>query len=190
MKKATILFYFISILAYSQTKITNNNFVFAVKECLSTNPVDGLCSKSEYGAMPDWDVSNVSIMAGFFFWDPYDDLAEVFNVDISAWDVSNVTDMRYLFKSMKSFNQDISKWNVGKVKNMSQMFKDTRSFNQDISSWDVSSVTDMRKMFAGTISFNQDLSSWDVGNVTTCYNFIDSSTKWKFSKPDFPEKCK
>ncbi len=28
--------------------------------CLSTNPVDGMCSVSEYGAMPSWNVSNVT----------------------------------------------------------------------------------------------------------------------------------
>tara|TARA_B110000305_G_C18876880_1_gene375719 strand:+ start:204 stop:314 length:111 start_codon:yes stop_codon:yes gene_type:complete len=25
-----------------------------------TNPVDGLCTNSPYGIMPDWDVSNVT----------------------------------------------------------------------------------------------------------------------------------
>ena len=32
-----------------------------------------------------------------------------FNGDISQWDVSNVTDMRYMFYECQSFNQDISK---------------------------------------------------------------------------------
>ena len=48
MKKITFLFYFISVLGYSQTPITNDNFQKAINTCLSTNPVDGMCSDSEY----------------------------------------------------------------------------------------------------------------------------------------------
>ena len=37
-----------------------------------------------------------------------------FNKNISDWDVSNVTNMRYMFGYTK-FNWDISNWNVSKV---------------------------------------------------------------------------
>ena len=37
-------------------------------------------------------------------------------IDISGWDVSNVTDMSFMFGSCESFNQDISKWNVSNVR--------------------------------------------------------------------------
>ena len=46
-----------------------------------------------------------------------------FNGDISQWDVTNVTDMRYMFYECQSFNQDISKWNVSNVKYYNEMFK-------------------------------------------------------------------
>ena len=42
------------------TPITNANFQTAINTCLSTNPEDGMCSDSEYGAMPNWDVSSVT----------------------------------------------------------------------------------------------------------------------------------
>ena len=38
-----------------------------------------------------------------------------FNQDISNWDVSNVTDMNYMFTNAKKFNQDISSWDVNNV---------------------------------------------------------------------------
>jgi surface protein len=41
-----------------------------------------------------------------------------FNQDISSWDVSNVTNMNYMFASGSSFNQDISSWDVSNVTNM------------------------------------------------------------------------
>ena len=63
MKKITLLFVMIlSAVSYSQTPITDANFQTAINTCLSTKPVDGLCTNSEYGAMPDWDVSQVTNM--------------------------------------------------------------------------------------------------------------------------------
>ena len=47
-----LLLAFISTFGYSQTPITDANFQVAINACLSTNPVDGMCSDSEYGAMP------------------------------------------------------------------------------------------------------------------------------------------
>ena len=85
--------------------------------------------------------------------------------DISKWDVSSVTDMWYMFFFCESFNQDISKWNVSSVTNMGHMFWCCKSFNQDISGWDVSSVTDMKYMFVGCKKFNQNISKWDVSKV-------------------------
>jgi hypothetical protein len=67
MKKITFLLVFISIFGYAQTPITDANIRQAVNTCLNTNPVDGMCSDSEYGAMPDWDVSNVTDMGDMFY---------------------------------------------------------------------------------------------------------------------------
>ena len=67
MKKLLLLFIMIlSTVSYSQTAITDANFQTAINTCLSTNPVDGMCSDSEYGAMPDWDVSQVTDMNKHF----------------------------------------------------------------------------------------------------------------------------
>ena len=143
MKKITLLFMMIlSIVSYSQTPITDANFLTAINTCLSTNPVDGLCTNSEYGAIPDWDVSNVTDMSYAFYWDKTE-----FNADISAWDVSSVTNMSFMFYDANDFNQDIGSWDVGNVTNMQNIFWKAQSFNQDISNWDVSNVTNMSYMF-------------------------------------------
>ena len=99
-----------------------------------------------------------------------------FDGDVSNWDVSNVTNMESLF-SNSQFNGDISNWDVSSVTNMSNMFRrinDTQSFNGDISNWDVSSVTDMRYMFIGS-QFNGDISNWDVSSVTNMSNMFRSN---------------
>ena len=47
---------------------------------------------------------------------------------ISGWDVSNVTNMIFLFHSMLDFNEDLSKWDVSQVKCMYGMFSNAISF--------------------------------------------------------------
>ena len=75
--------------------------------------------------------------------------------DISGWDVSNVTDMKFMFRYAESFNGDLSKWNVSNVRNMWSMFRNAESFNGDLSKWNVSNVTNMGNMFYAAKSFDK-----------------------------------
>tara|TARA_Y100000768_G_scaffold384291_1_gene368049 strand:+ start:3 stop:1196 length:1194 start_codon:yes stop_codon:yes gene_type:complete len=109
--------------------------------------------------------------------------AEVFNSDLSSWNVSNVNDMSFMFNLAVEFNSDLSNWDVSSVTNMKQMFGGKviiddstwynhtyiSEFNSDISSWDVSNVTDFGNMFVHAVSFNQDLSTWNVSNATSSF---------------------
>lgn len=85
--------------------------------------------------------------------------------DVSAWDVSTVTNMEGIFAN-SSFNGDVSKWNVAKLINASAMFAGTRFFNQDIGNWSVAAVTNMSAMFDSAQAFNQNIGQWKVDNVT------------------------
>jgi surface protein len=202
MQKITFLFFFISVFGHSQTPITDANFQEAINTCLTTNPEDGLCSDSEYGAMPDWDVSQVTSMTAAFYdkaefngdissWDVRNvtDMSSMFsadnyvfetafNQDIGGWNVSNVTNMMFMFGRSSSFNQDIGDWNVGNVLDMSYMFLRASSFNQDIGRWNTANVKEMRSMFTSAISFNQDISAWDVSNVTVMLFMFNEATSF------------
>ena len=135
----------------------------------------------------DIDVSNIR-----YFYDYKNDIG-IFEgtyfkyIDISYWNVSNVTNMRGMFygcKELKSVG-DLSKWDVSNTKDMSFMFGGCESFNQDISGWDVSNVTDMQHMFAWCESFNQDLSKWNVSKVSRHTYIFDTCPIKEEYKPKF-----
>ena len=130
----------------------------------------------------DIDVSKITDMSGLF-------KGIRFNGDISKWDVSNVTNMKWMFWGCSKFNQDISNWNVSNVTDMRCMFLGCETFNQNISNWNVSNVKDMSLMFAHCKKFNQDISNWNVSNVTDmscmfygCESFNQDISSWDVSK--------
>ena len=108
----------------------------------------------------------------------YDSFYHRFNDDIKSWDLSNVTDMSFMFYSANSFNQDIGVWDVSNVTNMESLFVYAESFNKDISSWDVSKVTNMKNLFHFAQSFNMKISSWDVSNVTNMNGLFFNATSF------------
>jgi len=57
--------------------------------------------------------------------------AYAFNGDISAWDVSNVTNMGLMFRNASSFNQDISSWCVYNISSEPSSFSTNSSLTED-----------------------------------------------------------
>ena len=113
----------------------------------------------------DIDVSNLNSFCGKYDKGLFEETKFKY-IDISDWDVSNVTDMSCMFincEELKSVG-DISKWDVLNVKSMRSMFFNCKELESvvDISNWNVSNVIDMTAMFAKCKSFNQDLSDWDL----------------------------
>ena len=74
---------------------------------------------------------SVTTMSGMF----YD--TDLFNQDISDWDVSNVTDMSCMFYCARKFNQPLSKWNIKNVIMIDGIFLGASAFDQDISQWPI-----------------------------------------------------
>ena len=97
--------------------------------------------------------------------------------DLSRLITTLVTDMSGLGLGSE-FNVDISNWDVSNVTNMDALFMDASSFNQDISCWDVNNVENMSNMFNGASSFNQDISAWNVKKVTRCDQFGTNAAAW------------
>ena len=132
---------------------------------------DGLCSSTEYGAMPDWDVSKVTNMSNMF------ENANAFTQDLSDWDTSSLTRLYRIFYTSNA-NPKVANWDVSRVTSMSEVFSHAYSFNQDISSWDVSSVTTMYELFYNAGKYNQDLESWNTTLVTSMYHMFASTNSF------------
>lgn len=105
---------------------------------------------------------------------------------IGSWDVSHITDMRFLFSSLY-LREDISGWDVSNVTNMYGMFKDSVVCT-DINKWDVGNVTDMSYMFFNASVYPNKrniIGDWDTSNVINIgYMFQNSNLNINISKWD------
>jgi hypothetical protein len=93
-----------------------------------------------------------------------------YNIKLSDLDVSEITDMSYLFENFnfKDYlcnDVDISNWNVSKVNNMSYMFLNSIGFNQNLSNWSekLDNIRSMEAMFSNCADFDSDL-VWKINN--------------------------
>lgn len=108
-------------------------------------------------------------------------LASSLNHEIGSWDTSNVTNMSRLFEYADIFNQDIGGWDTSNVTNMSGMFWHASDFNQSIGEWDTSNVTHMGSMFWYASSFDQNIEEWDTGNVTWMYDMFYNASAFSYN---------
>ncbi|GMH63002.1 hypothetical protein TL16_g03605 [Triparma laevis f. inornata] len=93
--------------------------------------------------------------------------AEIKYGHIKHWDVSDVTEMNFLFGSMDGengwsagFDEDITHWDARNVKEMIGMFRKASSYTgRGVQHWNVENVTDTSFMFCDAPNFNANLSS-------------------------------
>lgn len=120
------------------------------------------------------DVSQVTSTKGMFF------NTELISFNVDEWDVSNVTDMSYMFHGVQSLRElNLEQWNTSNVTNMSSMFTNTRFLQKlYISQWDVSNVTDMSYMLMMTTSLEHvDVSTWNLSDKNVSGMFLGSAYK-------------
>mmetsp|Transcript_18239 Transcript_18239/g.56964 ORF Transcript_18239/g.56964 Transcript_18239/m.56964 type:complete len:339 (+) Transcript_18239:325-1341(+) len=119
------------------------------------------------GHISGWNTSLVTDMSELFCaadndCEYYHWQADLFNEDLSAWDVSRVKTMKLMFQYAHSFNQPLNTWDVSSVTIMHGMFERAKFFNQPLDAWNVSSVRHMGQMFYQAGSFDQSLKAWNV----------------------------
>ena len=98
------------------------------------------------------------------------------SVDLSGWDVSNVTTFFALFnESYRLKTIDVSKWDTSSAINMEWMFSGNSLNTLDVSNFNTSNVTSMRSMFSVSKITHLDVSNFDTSNVR---NFNSVFSNW------------
>ncbi|TYU72467.1 BspA family leucine-rich repeat surface protein [Listeria monocytogenes] len=92
--------------------------------------------------------------------------SRVTSLDLSDFDTSQATNMRYMFFKSSMTSLDLSNFDTSKVTDMSWMFSESATASLDLSSFDTSSVTSMRGMFCESAATSIDVSSFDTSKVT------------------------
>ena len=95
----------------------------------------------------DIDTSHITIMEGVFAYQ-----SDITKIDISSWDVSNVTSMMEMFIGCKKLESigDISKWEINKLVDITGMFYGCSKLTNtgDLNKWDVSGITKKQNAFS------------------------------------------
>ena len=68
---------------------------------------------------------------------------------IENWDVSNVTDMRYMFYNCKNFNCDLSNWDMSNALRINEMFYGCKNFEgKGLENWKLEKTLFYYNIFA------------------------------------------
>ncbi|EKZ3831036.1 BspA family leucine-rich repeat surface protein [Listeria monocytogenes] len=103
--------------------------------------------------------------------------SRVTSLDLSDFDTSQATNMRYMFFESSMTSIDLSNFDTSKVTDMSWMFSESATASIDLSSFDTSSVTSMRGMFSESAATSIDLSSFDTSKVTDMHFMFASASQ-------------
>ena len=76
---------------------------------------------------------------------------EIRHIDISKWDVSNVTTMNSMFYKCHEFDCDLSEGDVSKVTDMSHMFEYCLEVNFDVGKWKLNDKVTARDIIHGAV---------------------------------------
>ncbi len=115
---------------------------------------------------PGADLNHIDVSRVTTFYDDYEHegLFEGtdFYGDVSKWNVSKVTDMRYAFAKCTKFNGDLSHWDVSKVEVMTGMFYHCERFEgKGLEDWVVNANDkSMHLMFKGCNRIDPDELEW------------------------------
>ena len=156
--------------SWDVSNVTTLRFAFGANEVIGTMHLTSL-------NLTNWNITNklTSLRATFQL------CLLLEEIDVSNWDVSNVTDISNAFYGCKINSLDVSNWNTGKVTEMNNVFRLCTALETlDVSKWNTSSVINMQYMFYNCTALQTlDVSKWNIGNVTNMQAMFGMCTALK-----------
>ena len=104
------------------------------------------------------------------------------NIDFNDINTNNLTDMEGIFAYLSRLKKiDISNWNVSNVTTMMEMFAGCKNLESigDISDWKIESLTDITGMFYGCNKLTNvgDLNKWNASEITHKQNAFSEANE-------------
>lgn len=123
----------------------------------------------KYGPIEEWKTERIFDFANLFNAKRKPLMADVMNVDLSQWDVSNAESFIDMFLGCTEMDFDVSNWDVSNVIRFNGMFDGAIKFQgHGLSNWNVVNGKYFSKMFAETLSLDMtvmDIRNWNVRNA-------------------------
>lgn len=116
---------------FCQCSSLNCNFgSWNMKNAHHTNSMFQSCISFEGKGLDKWKTPNLIDVHGMFAY------CEKLNVNLSGWDVKNVTDMDFMFYGCKSFEgKGLDKWKLQNIVKTKSMFKQCVKLKCNLDSW-------------------------------------------------------
>ena len=101
------------------------------------------------------------------------------SLDISSFNTSAVTDMRFMFSYCGMVSLDLRHFDTSKVTSMAYMFSNAALTTLDVRGFDTSKVTSMQGMFSGCDDLDTILgiTDFDTSHVQNHSNFMDDGVR-------------
>jgi surface protein len=158
-----------SIYSYRVDWNNDGDLIDATESTLYTSP-----ATHDFGAPGVYTIRIVGTFSRIYFFSS-PDKQKILRVN--QWGTGAWTSMSLAFTGCINFNGTASDVpNLSNVTDMSFMFSGASSFNQPIGDWDTSKVTNMYGMFAYATSFDQPLGTWSVASLNTALNMFSGVT--------------
>jgi surface protein len=125
--------------------------------------------------------SNIENMSSMF------ENAIRFEANLNLWDTSGATNINYMFRNINETGGiiEVSNWDVSNVTQARFAFAHNPLSSLDLSDWDTSSMTNIQGMFQGTdvSNFSTNIEKWNMSNVLFAFAFMSSYDGYE---PKFP----
>ena len=104
----------------------------------------------------------------------FEHIESLVSVDVGDFDVSNVTDMNYMFCGCYSLSQimNLNKWNTMNLKYANYMFTDCQALTSlDLSAWDTTNLREIGAMFSYCKKLTSiDFTGWNTLKIRDMWN--------------------